>query len=485
MSLERDLFWKKYDMENESNVAFQLARYALGLNYELLPDEVVHEAKRSLLDSLGVAIGAYNNSPGRPVCEAAARELGGPEEATLIGSGMRTSTLNAALVNSFLIRYQDYNDVLVGSHVRGFHGGHGSDALGSILAVCEREKAGGQDYITSAVISYELSDRVSAGIGSRTGGSGVQESTPRRVNLLDARASLCMPPALGKVMGLTEDQIANAIGLCGHHSFCLGVIMREEPPMSKNIRFGWIAHDAILSCILAKNGFTGPVRIYESEAGLKGLSQAVNTGLAMDLDRGIDFNGWRILDTRYKYHRGCAGLQGQITATLAIVKENDLKPEDIESVRIKCTSMMAMARLLFKYPRVSEAADHSPYYTNAIAIKDRKLGPESYEPEKFNDPVVLDLIDRITVELDTSLYGEAGISEINTKDGRHFEKRVDNPHGFYDDPLSDKELEDKFREMAVKCMSEKQIQDIFDTIWNLERLDDIGDLMKMMIWKSQ
>jgi len=308
---------------------------------------------------------------------------------------------------------------------------------------------------------------------------------PRRVNLLDARASLIMPPALGKLMGLNEDQIANAIGICASHSFALGVIMREEPPMSKNIRFGWIAHDALLSCILAKHGFTGSVRVFESEAGLTGLNQVISTNLEVDPAHIVDFSGWRILDNRYKFWRGCAGLHGQIQATLDIVKENDLKPEDIQAVRIRCTSMMAMARLLFKYPRVSEAADHSPYYTNAIAIKERTLGPDSYEPEKFNDPVVLDLIDRITVELDPDIPGVGGLSEITTKDGRHFEKRVDNPHGFGDDPLSDAELEDKFREMAIKCMEEKQIQMIFDTVWNLESLDDISKLTALMVWQPR
>ncbi len=480
MSLERDKFWQEYDAESRKCVTYQLARFVIGLNYESLPPEVIHEAKRALIDSLGVAIGAYMYAPGRPVCEAIARDLGGPEEARLFGSGMRTSALNAALVNSFLIRFQDYNDVAVGSHIRGFHGGHGSDSIGSVLAVCEREKANGKDFITSLVTAYELADRVSTGLDKRS--TGTPALPPSRVSLLDARASLCMPPVLGKLMRLNEDQIANAIAICAHHSFSLGVIMREEPNMCKDIRFGFIAHDAILSCIMAKNGYTGPVRVFESESGLTGLSQAINTQLTLNPTIEKETNNWHILDTRYKYYRGCAGLQGQIQATLAIVTENDLKPEDIESVNIKCVSMMAMARPLYKYPRVAEAADHSPYYANAIAIKERHLGADSYEPEKFTDPVVIDLIDRITVERATDLSGEGGISEITTKDGRHFIKRVDNPHGLYEDPLTDEELEDKFRSMASKCMGEEQIQKIFDTVWNLEKLDDMSKLTALMVW---
>ena len=74
---------------------------------------------------------------------------------------------------------------------------------------------------------------------------------------------------------------------------------------------------------------------------------------------------------------------------------------------------------------------------------------------------------------------------ITTKDGRRFDKRIDNPHGFGDDPLSDGELEDKFRGMASKYMREKQIQKIFDTVWNAERLSDVSELTKLMVFASR
>ena len=483
MSLARDLGWQKYDMESRTSLAYQFARYALRLNYESLPKEVVHAAKRSLLDTLGVAIGAYIKSPGRPVCEAAAKELGGPEEATLFGSGLRTSALNASLVNSFLVRFLDYND----------NGGgcHNSDCMASIIAVCEREKANGKDLLNSIVISYELGARVGLigpGAGAKPSDTNAVESTPSErprspVHFLDSRAGLTMPPALGKIMGLNEDQIANAIGICASHSFALGVIMREEPTMSKNIRFGWIAHDAILSCILAKNGFTGPVRVFEGGSGLTALSRVANTGLEMALEREIDFSGWRMLYVRYKYFRGEGAFHGQMQAAIDIVKENDLKPEDIKLVRLK-SGLVAFSNFLFKYPRVAEAADHSPYFTTAIAIKERKLDLDSYDPEKFADPVVLDLIDKIVIEQLPGIVGfsVAGAIEIVTNDDRHFEKRVDTPHGQGDEPLTDRELEDKFRQIASKYMDENHIQTIFDTVWKVERLDDISKLTALMVW---
>ena len=466
MSSERDLAWQKYDMSCRSSVAYQFAHYALGLKYESLPKDVIHQAKRSLLDALGNAIGAYDKSPGQPVCEAAARELGGPREATLFGSGLRTSALNASLVNSFLVRFLDYHD-LGGNH-------HGCDAVASILAVCEREKASGRDFITSLVISYELGARVREIEPPKSGPGGF---------IFDTLANLFMPPALGRLMGLDEDQIANAIGICASHSFALGVLMAEEPMMTKNIRTGFIAHDALLSCILAKNGFTGPTRVVEGESG---LIQTLYPGFDK-LDRVVDFTGWKILDTRHKFYRGCAILQAMVSATLAIVKENDLKPEDIQAVRVKCVPFwVAMfGRFPFKYPRNAETADHSMWYTAAIAIKERALGPDSYEPEKFQDPVVLSLIERITVEPGPHVGHYEGISEITTRDGRRFERRINNPHGFGDDPLTDDELEQKFTEMAAKHIGKRKIWKIFDTVWNLESLHDMKKLTALMVFRKQ
>ncbi|MFC2008588.1 MmgE/PrpD family protein, partial [Chloroflexota bacterium] len=322
MNLARDLAWQNLDLAYRSSVAHQFARYSLGLNYESLPQDVVHQGKRCLLDALGCAIGAYE-SPGRPICEAVVKELGGPEEATVFGSGLRTSAPNATLVNSFLVRFLDYND----------NGGgcHNSDAIPGILAVSERERASGRDFLTSLVISYELGARIPEAVtGEQIGGHGGFEN---RGWTMDVRGGLNMPPALGKLMGLDEEEIANAIGACACRSLPLGILdaNREECVMSKNLRFGFIVYDAILSCMLAKKGFTGPLRVVE---GHNGLRDVIFQG-DLDLGRMVDFSGWRILGTRHKSLCANTTTQGHISATLALVKEHDLKPEDIAAVRIK------------------------------------------------------------------------------------------------------------------------------------------------------
>ena len=131
-------------------VAREIAKYALELSYDALPTEVVHEAKKVVLDALGCAIGAYPSETSR-VIQNIIKELGGPKESTVIGSGLRTSCLNALLANGGMVRYLDFNDgylILVGSQTTG---SHPSDMIPTILALGEREHSKGRDVINAIV----------------------------------------------------------------------------------------------------------------------------------------------------------------------------------------------------------------------------------------------------------------------------------------------------------------------------------------------
>ena len=473
MTFSRDMALHNLDLTYESSVARQLARYALGLKYELVPEDAMHQVKRSVLDTLGCVVGAYE-APGRLVCEATAKELGGPEEATVFCSGMRTSVLNATLVNTFLVRFLDYND--------SGGGGHNSDCFGSLFAVAERKKASGKDFMMSAVVSYELGGRFRDACG------GGLEGLEDKGWLGEVRGGITMPPAIGRLMGLNEEQIANAIGNTASHSLPLLILdtHHEENTMAKNLRFGAVCYDAILSCTLAKHGFTAPLRVVEGEGGMN----EVLMHKEMEIHKLVDFSGWRLRRVRHKYLPANYVTQGHVALTLDLVIEHNLKPEDITAVKITVGTrekLHAADHPAKKYPRNGESADHSAHFANAIVIKERALGPDQYLPEKFIDPVVLDLIEKITVVDDPkwppSTY--ASTSEITTKDGRHLKKHCVVPKGHFDDPLTDAEIEDKVRKMMLKHLPESQIKKIIDMVWNLEKVDDIGKLIALMVFPKK
>ena len=486
MSVARDLAWRQLALEQPATIAHQIARYALSLDYGSLPEDVLHQVRRCVLDAVGCAIGAYD-APGRKLMDAALRELGGREEATLFCSGERVGVLHAALQNSFLVRFLDYNDL--------GGGGHNSDGLPSLLAVAERERRNGAAFATAVVASYEIGARFRDAVSNlpRSEECTVPLHQAARVAPggkpftsledkgwgSDLRGGLNQPPALGLLMGLEEGQIAHAIGLCLTHSLPLGVLdgHRDECTMGKNIRFGWVAHDAIIACTLARHGFTGPLRAVEAE---QGLVAAVARG-EMELARLVDFSGWRIRDVRFKAFPTNGPTASHVSATLELVKRENLVPDDIASLVVRCSMRESVHTTSppKKYPRNGESADHSLFYANAYAIKERRFGPQAItDPACFTDPTILSLIERIRVEGDPALSQYEAISRIVTRDGRLFEMKVDAPKGLGEHALTDAELEAKFNEMVEPRMSREAARRLAELCWGVDRLDDIGTLMR-------
>ncbi len=209
------------------SVAQELARYAVSLIFQDLPSDVIHQTKRIMLDTLGCAIGGYDSEANRAIQELM-RELRHPEESTIFGSGLKTSCLNAALANGAMVRYLDYNDtafILQGKTYRT--GYHPSEVIPPILALAERQHLPGKDVITAIVMGYDLSLAFLEGVV----GPGME----KRGWNGDTRGAYIMPLVAGKMLGLNETQMENAVGISGSCHAVLGILdtPAEEYTMTK------------------------------------------------------------------------------------------------------------------------------------------------------------------------------------------------------------------------------------------------------------
>jgi 2-methylcitrate dehydratase len=460
-------------------VARKLANYATTLTFEDLPPEVIHQTKRILIDALGCCIGAVEADASK-ILHSLVEQLGGPGESTVIGSGSRINCLNATLVNGLMVRYLDYNDLYVVPAGKWYVGVHPSDSVPGILAVGERMNSSGKDVISAIVLSYELSARFCKGATkpplSKLGWNA------------DTRGVYVMPLVAGRLLGLSEEQLENAVGISGCHGMILGILdtAAEEYSMSKNLRYSLTAHGGILAALLAQRGFTGPTTVIE---GTDGFNETVMRG-DFEVEKFTNLDGpFFIMDTGFKALCAVGAVQGHLNATVDLVNRYDIKPEDVDRVKVIAGTrpIEHTGDPAKKYPTNKETADHSSYYLTAIAIVDRTVGPEQYHPWKFKDPRVLGLIDRITLEIDPEMdkLPRSGMSEITTKDGKQYTSRVDYPKGDPKNSMSDEELEDKFKSMAAKFMSTEQMERMIGTIYQLERLDNIGNLMRQLVFQDK
>ncbi len=462
------------------SVARELANYTLSLNFQDLPPDVVHHAKRFLLDTLGCAIGGYSSEASRILRETI-RELDGPAEATVIGSGARTSCLYATLANGAMVRFLDLNDTAFLKSGDLYRTGyHPSEVIPAILALGERQHISGKEALAAIVVGYDLSARfIEAIVGpelEKRGWNG------------DTRGAYIMPLVAGKILGLSETQMENAVGISGSCHAVFGILdtAAEEGTMCKNLRFPMTAHGGILAALLALKGLTGPTRMIEGHDGF------------VDVIMKGDYDVTRLSDParRFAVRDGCIksiiadySAHGHLTATLTLVKEHDLKPEDIAHVKVRTSLRCAQhtGSAAKKYPKNSETADHSSYYLTAIAIVDRQIGPDQFSPAKYSDPRVLDLIGKIELEGDQELEKArpAGIVEITTRQGAQYSCRVDYPRGHARNPMTDQELEIKFRGLAARHMNEAQADQVIRTVFELDRLEDVVNLCRLLVFSSQ
>ena len=443
-------------------VSRTLSRYAVGLRYEDLSPPVIAYAKHLLLDTIGVALGAYTSEPSR-ITQSIVKELGGRPEATVIGSGEKTSASLAALANGAMVRYLDFNDVYF-----NLDGPHPSENIPPALAMAERQHASGRQMLLGLFLGFEMQGRMAD-----------TWSTPRLGFHHVTMGGYIVPMVVGKILGLTEDQMVNAIGLGGatsHTTSYLG----EQVTMIKALGYAFTGQRGIEAALMAQKGMTGPANVFETF-----LRVTRFTGDLTPLTKGGDTP--RILRTAIKPYASEYMSHSPLEALFQILAERPIKPEDVESMSLQTfrTAIGVLARDGAYKPQTRETADHSLPYVLAIALAEGALGPEQFAREQWKDPKIIDLMSRIRITEDAEMsksYPPARPADlqIRTKDGKVYQRRVDYPKGDPRNPMSDEEVKTKFRKLARPLMSEARVKAVIDCVDRIDRVADTGELMKLL-----
>ena len=459
-------------------VSSELARQAREMSFEDLPSDVVHEAKRRLMDTLGCALGGYLGASSQAIVRMV-RVLGGAPEATVIGSGFRTSCASAALANGVMVRYTEFMDEgfakSAGVWVRAWS--HPGEVIPGILAVGERQHSTGKDVITATVLGYELLNKW--GEIFNKWGDGFRETGWAN----ETGVHFVIPLVIGKLLGLDEKQMVDAVGIAGSFAGVLKAVddPNEQRPMARDLRFSFPAYQGIICALMAQEGFTGPTTILESPFGYADVIARNRNGLSKLTD--TDRPSFSILNTGTKRYACFGRMIGSVDATLKLVNEHDIRPEQVARVKIRTEPIAVEAATVDRHAHTKQAADHSFYHVISVAIVDRAVTVEQFSPEKLNDPQVKDLSNKIEYAIDPELpqLFSAGAVEITTLNGDTYTCQVDVPKGKPSNPMSDPEVEEKFRMMATKLLDDQQVRDCVNTIWNLEKISDVGQLADLLV----
>jgi 2-methylcitrate dehydratase len=463
-----------------ATLAHQLADYACALRFEDLSPEVVHEVKRRVIDSLGCALGAWNEEP-CAIARNVTSEFSARRGSTIFGTNHKAPPDWAAFANGCCIRYFDYNDTYLSKEPA-----HPSDNISAALAVAESVGATGPELITAIALAYEVQCRFcdAASIRAR----GWDHVTYGAFSTALAGAHL---------MKLEPEKTRHAVNIAG----VAGAAMRQarvgELSHWKGAAFATAARHGVFSALLARAGMTGPGPIFEGQMGFEkqlGVSLG-NLGekFAVPFPKSEHGPAAMILKTSIKYWPAEYHSQSAIEAALSLRKEI-LDPARIKSVTIEShdASVDIIGSEPEKWkPNTRETADHSLPYITAIALIDGEVTNKQFEPERFADPQVWNFLESVEVKRNAELsamYPDAvaNIVHVDLDDGRRLTKRVDYPLGHAKNPLKDPEVEGKFFGLVSPALGEQRARGIVDLVWKLDEAKNVDELMEaVQIPKSE
>lgn len=442
----------------------RLADYALATDYTRLSATTVHEAKRRLIDTIACAISAYSD----PVCAMArnvARKRPAEPSASVWGSEDRVAPEMAAFANGVMLRFMDVSDTYVGRSR-----GHPSDIMAGILAVADATKAGGPAVINALTLAYDVYCSFIDAIEINRRG-------------WDQPVYGVISTAMGvsRLLGYDREMTMNAISLALAPNMALAQSRNGALSNWKGCAGANAARNGVFAAMLAEEGFTGPMAVFEGTGGLYDVLGKFDWPLP-------DPKGPHMIElTHIKTLPIC--FHGQASVSAALELRGRVPALEIAEVSIDTydTAVLMMANDAIRWaPDTHETADHSLPYCVAIALLDGEVTAASFEQHRLSDPVVLELMKKIRVQATpdiNALYPEAapGRLKVKLKSGATHELEVRYAKGHARNALTDAELEAKYRRIFAESNRVKQGEAVLAAAWALEKSNNVNaDLFALL-----
>ena len=442
-----------------------LSSYACNLTYEDLPPAVTHQVKRTVADTLGCAMGGYLSEPAK-VARKLAGEVTSRTPARILGTSDYSTPDLAGFANGVMVRYLDCNDSYFSPG-----GGHPSDMIPAALALADSVPADGRTVITAVTLAYEVFCRIADQVPDNQWDQGI----------FSVIGAAC---AAGKVLGLDEEQMGHAISLAVVPNVPLRVTRMGELAMWKGCAAAAATRAGIFAAQLAAEGMTGPFEPFEGRKGLweQAIGQPVE--IAALGGRGAPF---RITDTIFKFYPSQIHTQAPID--LAIRLHGRAQLDEVASIKIQSyqSAVSSAATEPEKWdPQTRETADHSIPFLTAVGLRDGAVTPATFAPDRIADPGLRPIINKIRIEENPEFTARYPAEyncriELIKSNGQTEVAATGFPKGHGKNPLSDAEVDAKFRRLACPTITEQQCEQALELIWSLENLPNLRDIFDSLV----
>jgi 2-methylcitrate dehydratase PrpD len=355
----------------------------------------------------------------------------------------------------------------------------GAPVIPAALAVGELLDASGRDVLTAIAAGYETMIRVSLATGPNA-------SRLKGWHLTGTTGTFGAAAAAGRLLGLSDSDMAGALGMAGTQSSGLWAFL-SDGAMSKRFHAGRAGQSGVMAAFLVQNGFRGPTRILEAEDG--GFCRAMSDQVDLSLATAGLGKEYHCADVNIKPYACCASSHSAVDAVLELRREGGFAAEDVASVVVK-TARGVQVQCGFPYTAAGVVqAQMSLQYIVAVSLTDGAALLDQFTEDRITDSGLLDLARRVTIVVDPEidvLYPRAFANrvEVILKNGRRLETRIDHPKGSTAHPMAFADVADKFRGLASRTVSPDTVEQIIDRIRILENEPRIRNLSALLSGNS-
>ncbi len=482
------------DKRLQLNITGILTDFVFNTKYEDLPPEAVHEAKRILLDTLGVAVAGNTVAKGKLAVKVAAHN-GGPQEATIIG-GRKVAAANAAFANGELINAMDWDITCPAGHLTPC-------VTAAPLAIGETLNIDGKSLILATAIAHEVAIRISHSLGEQL---SFEEKNGKVRQVLNPTygfgfSTIAAAAAAGKIAGLTRDELNDAIGLAA--SFApvpsMAKWYRTAAPttMAKYTSAGIVSQSAVTAVQLAQAGYRGDRSVLDGGWGFWRMF-----GIGSKWNHEIVTNGlgevWKFTDEiNHKVYPCCGVMQIGLDLLAEIKAENDLHPEEIDKVMVFAQPLTQQPIWTSKTVESNVDAQFSVPYV--YAAQTLGIPPKDWQLEKtYTRSDVISTMDKIESYVNSDYFkdflaapgakskpmggGSPTVVEVCAR-GKTFSKKGNFAKGHslpIEYRFTDEEIKQKFYITAGTALSPDQIKELIDKIDELESVRQISEIMSLL-----
>lgn len=449
-----------------------IARFIVETADHDLPVAARKWANLGSFDCMGTMLAGAASPPGK-IMTRLIKEAGGTPETTVVGTGLRTSPILGALANGTLAHALDYDDM-------GGNWGHPSCVLlPPLISLGERMGASGKDVLNAYVMGFEVGSAIVSGCHYHEGERGFHSTSMFGVVAATA--------ACARLLKLNVEQTIMALGVAGSTA---GGILQNFGTYTKGFHAGFAGHNAVIACLLARDGWKATDRVFESKVGF--LSTYVGKDM-YSLETIRDSLGkWHVINKlTIKQYPCCFSNHSALDSIISLLKENNISLEDIQQVDVAGMPYISHV-LLYPEPEYAFQGKFSIHYCVATAMVDKHIDIESYTDEKLNRPQLRQAMEKLVVHVvppwdpDYSPAAPENPVTIKLKDGRTLRRSTKRGvvHGTPANPLTEEEILAKFKFNAALSLPVRAVERACSLWRNLEHVGNISEALAAVAGKA-